>query len=91
MTYREYLLKSDGYGRVVIEDYRQLRVLTYTIAAPYLKDKNMTAYEFMPLEGDPTPEEIREQENERVEKEMQEAQERRQQILSDFKKRNVRI
>jgi hypothetical protein len=91
MTYREYLLKSEGYGRVIIEDYRQLRMLTYTIASPYLKDQNMTAYEFMPLEGDPTPEEIREHERERLEKEMQAAQERRQQILLDFKKRNGRF
>jgi hypothetical protein len=90
MTYREYLLKSEGYGRVQIEDYRQLRVLTFTMASPYLKDKNMTAYEFWPLQGDPTEEERQQMEQEQLNKEMEAAKKRREQILSDFKKRNGR-
>jgi hypothetical protein len=69
----------------------RLRMLTYTIAKPYLENQNMTAYEFWPLECDPTPEEMRQQEQERLDKEMKNAQERREQILSDFKKRNGRI
>jgi hypothetical protein len=68
-----------------------LRMLTYTIAKPYLENQNMTAYEFWPLEDDPTPDEIREQENERLQKEMESAQAQREKIISDFKKRNGRI
>jgi hypothetical protein len=66
-------------------------MLTYTIAKPYLENQNMTAYEFWPLEDDPTPDEIREQENERLQKEMENAQAQREKIISDFKKRNGRI
>jgi hypothetical protein len=66
-------------------------MLTYTIAKPYLENQNMTAYEFWPLEDDPTPDEIREQENERLQKEMESAQAQREKIISDFKKRNGRI
>lgn len=63
-------------------------MLTYTIAKPYLKDQNMSVYEFMPLEGDPTAEEMEQQEKERLEKEMAEAMKARERILSKFKQRN---
>lgn len=66
-------------------------MLTYTIAKPYLENQHMTAYEFWPLECDPTPEEIKQQEDERLVKEMDNAQAQRLKILSDFKKRNGRI
>lgn len=63
-------------------------MLTYMIAKPYLKDEHMTVYEFWPLEGDPTPEEINEEQKERLEKEMQAAAETRERILKKYKQRN---
>lgn len=63
-------------------------MLTYTIAKPYLKDENMTVYEFWPLDGDPTPEEIKEDQQERLEREMEAAAEARKRILKKFKQRN---
>lgn len=63
-------------------------MLTYTIAKPYLKDENMSAYEFMPLEGDPTPEEKRQMDQERLERESQQAAADRKRILNKFKQRN---
>jgi hypothetical protein len=60
------------------------------MASPYLKDKNMTAYDFWPLEGDPTHEERARIDQEQIEKEMEAAHKRREQILIDFKKRNAR-
>lgn len=70
----------------------RLRMLTYTIAKPYLKDENMTAYEFMPLDGDPTPEEMRQQEQERLVRETEAAKKRRDEILAKHKhKLNGRV
>ena len=63
-------------------------MLTYTIAKPYLKDQNMTVYDFWPLEGDPTAEEINEGHKERLEKETEEAMKARERILTKFKQRN---
>lgn len=74
--------------RVLGDKYKRLRMLTYTIAKPYLKDQDMTAYEFMPLDDDPTPEEIEQHEKERLEKEMANARKRRDEILEKVKKRN---
>lgn len=58
------------------------------MAKPYLKDQNMSPYEFWPLEGDPTPEEINEEQQERLERESKEAAIARERILNKFKKRN---
>lgn len=66
-------------------------MLTYTISKPYLKDQNMTVYEFWPLDGDPTPDEINEEQQERLEKEMQAAAEARERIIKKFKQRNGRV
>lgn len=63
-------------------------MLTYTIAKPYLKDEHMTVFEFWPLEGDPTPEEINEDQQERLKREMEVAAEARKRILKKFKQRN---
>jgi hypothetical protein len=63
-------------------------MLTYTIAKPYLKDENMTVYEFWPLDGDPTRDEINEEQQERLEREMQAASEARKRILKKYKERN---
>lgn len=50
-------------------------MLCYLVAKPYFKEgyQNMSVYEFMPLEGDPTPEEIERMEKENLEKEMKAA------------------
>lgn len=60
-------------------------MLTYTIAKPYLIDQKMTAYEFMPMEGDPTPQEIRQEQQERLERETEAAKIRRDEILGKHK------
>ena len=88
MTYREYLFATEGYTRRQRVENDRLRMLTYTIAKPYLKDQNMNAYEFWPLDGDPTPDEINEEQQERLEKESQEAAIARERILTKFKQRN---
>lgn len=66
----------------------RLRVLTYTIAKPYLKDQDMTVFEFWPLDGDPTPEQIKEDQQERLERASDEAAATRERILKRFKQRN---
>jgi hypothetical protein len=58
MTLREYFLKADGYSRERYKMDASIRFLAFCVAGPYLKDKSMTIYDFMPLEGDPTPEQI---------------------------------
>jgi hypothetical protein len=65
-----------------------VRLLAYTTAKPYLKDENMTVYEFWPLDGDPTPEEMAQEQQERLEKESKEAAIARERILTKFKQRN---
>lgn len=62
-------------------------MLTYTIAKPYLIDQKMTAYEFMPMEGDPTQEEIRQEQQERLEQETEAAKKRRDEILGKHKRK----
>jgi len=49
----------------------------------------MSAYEFWPLEGDPTPDEIKQEQQERLERESVEAQAARERILKKFKQRNA--
>lgn len=66
-------------------------MLTYTIAKPYLKDQNMTVYEFWPMDGDPTPDEITQDQQERLEREMEAAAEARKRIIQKFKQRNAGI
>jgi hypothetical protein len=58
------------------------------MAKPYLKDEHMTVYEFWPLDGDPTPEEMAQEQRERLEKESKEAAISRERILTKFKQRN---
>ena len=79
----------DGYNRNEHSENARLRMLTYTIAKPYLIDQNMTAYDFWPLDGDPTPDEMQEEQRERLEKEMENAKENRDRILKKFKQRNA--
>jgi hypothetical protein len=59
------------------------------MAKPYLKDQDTSPYEFWPLDGDPTPEEINKEQQERFEKEAEEAQITRERILTKFKQRNA--
>jgi len=42
------------------EQWRQTRFIAYCSAKPYFekKDEKLTVFEFMPLPGDPSPEEI---------------------------------
>lgn len=67
-------------------------MLTFTIAKPYLKDQEMTAYDFWPLDGDPTAEEIQKEQQERLEREMENAREFRERILKKHRaKKNAGI
>lgn len=66
-------------------------MLSYTIAKPYLKNQDMTVYEFMPFESDPTPEEIKQQEQERLERETEAAKKKRDEVLKKHKQRNGRF
>lgn len=57
---------SDGYKRIcyrdrinLIESWRQTRLICYLLVVDKLKDKNTTVYNFYPLPGDPTQEEIK--------------------------------
>lgn len=88
MTYREYLLAAEGHNRKERVENERLRMLTYTVAKPYLNDQNMSVTEFWPLDGDPTPEEINKEQQERLERETQEAAIARERILKKFKHRN---
>ena len=58
------------------------------MAKPYLKDENMTVYDFWPFDGDPTAEEITQEQQDRLEKEMEAAAKSRERILKKFKQRN---
>lgn len=73
LTFREYELKRAGYIRGQYDADSRLRFLVYAVAKPYLKDQSMSIYEFMPLAGDPTPEQIARIQQENLEKEMAEA------------------
>lgn len=70
---KEFVLMTDGYKRLQYSTDRRVRFLAYTAAKPYLKDQSMSIYEFMPLEGDPTREQIAQIQQENLEKEMLEA------------------
>jgi hypothetical protein len=48
----------------------------------------MSPYEFWPMDGDPTPEEITQEQQERLEKESEAAAAARERILTKFKQRN---
>jgi hypothetical protein len=56
---------QDGYERRMkirkelnMEGWRQARFIAYMIAKPNLVDQHMSIWNFMPLAGDPTPEEL---------------------------------
>ncbi len=88
LTYREYLLKAEGYNRQQSAINNRFRMQVYLSVKPYLKDQDLTVYDFMPLPDDPTQEEIEKAESERLEEAGAEARKVRDQILSKHKQRN---
>jgi hypothetical protein len=67
---------SDGYKRTIdnekissIEAWRQTRLLAFLLVRDNLKDKHMTMYDFYPLPGDPTKEELEQARKDEAEKE----------------------
>lgn len=57
-----------------MEAWRRTRLEMFTSASPYLKNKNLSVYDFFPLPGDPSAEELRlmqEREAKRMKDEMQ--------------------
>lgn len=84
MTYRDYLLMSEGYNDKQQDVDHKVRLLAYMVVKPYLKDQKTSIYEFMPLPGDPTPEEIAAIEQANLEKEMQEAKIEYERVKKEF-------
>jgi hypothetical protein len=84
MTLREYFLKADGYSRERYKMDASIRFLAFCVAGPYLKDKSMTIYDFMPLEGDPTPEQIAAAQQENFEQEMIQARKAKEAVMTAF-------
>lgn len=89
LTFREYQLKREGYLRSQYDADSRLRFLAYAVAKPYLKDQSMSIYEFMPLNGDPTPEQIAQIQQENLEKEMIQARAIKDEIMKAV--RNARV
>lgn len=72
---------KDGYDRQLkikrelnLEGWRQARFIAYMIARPNLIDKQLSIWNFMPLDGDPTPEEMAEMKQQEQTKQMEQAQ-----------------
>lgn len=43
----------------ILNSWRQTRFLAYMLAKPNLKNQNLSIYDFLPLEDDPTEDQIR--------------------------------
>lgn len=63
---REFILLREGYFRgqdekkfLETEADKRARLITYTLIKRHLKNQNMSIYEFYPLPGDPTEEDIK--------------------------------
>jgi hypothetical protein len=56
------------------------------MAKPYLPDQNMTIYDFMPLDGDPSEEERQRIEKENIEKRVLESRKQLEKIRERFSK-----
>jgi hypothetical protein len=48
----EFIIEVDGFRKSKLEEWYKTRVLAFTMAKPYLKDKNITMEQFWPLPGD---------------------------------------
>lgn len=55
--------------QMIIDGWEQTRLIAFVSASPYLKDKNISIYEWYPLPSDPTPEERTRIKSENIEKE----------------------
>lgn len=53
-----YRRKLDNKKAAAVDNWRRTRLIAYLIARDSLKDKNMSMYDFYPLPGDPTKEQI---------------------------------
>lgn len=58
LTLREYHLMRDGLEMDDLVIDKRNRLLSYVVAKPNLIDQNLSIFDFIPLEGDPTPEEL---------------------------------
>lgn len=79
----------DGYNEKQRNIDRRLRLLCYITAKPYLKNQDTTVYEFMPVDGDPSPEELEAIENANLEKEMQKARVEYDRVKKEFQQWRV--
>lgn len=84
MTLREYVLKAEGYRAAQYALDCRLRLLCFVTAKPHLKDQHLSIYNFMPLDGDPTPAEIARIQQENLEIENAKAQEFRAELLKRY-------
>lgn len=71
---------KDGYERRMkiskelnMEAWRQSRLIAYLVARPTLIDPHMSIWNFMPLDGDPTPDELRDMKVQQHNKQMDHA------------------
>lgn len=85
---------SEGYSRMselerlkVVDTWRQTRLIAFLIVQDRLKDKNMTQYDFYPLPGDPTKDELEEQRKAEAEA----AGKWQKQIIENFRNRNIKV
>lgn len=62
MTFREFCLRAIAHERMVVQGWQQTRFLALKVLEPYLaKNANVTVFDILPLPGDPTKEDLKEQ------------------------------
>lgn len=54
-----YERKLEQVKELNLEAWRRTRMTAYTAAKPHLKNQNLDIWEFMPLPGDPTEEDMK--------------------------------
>lgn len=84
-TFREYLAKKDHYLKIKYERACENRNICFVLAASHLQSE-LSIYEFMPLEGDPTPEEIEQMQVEEQHRLYQQAIAYRKQLSEQMQK-----
>lgn len=69
MTWKEVLIRLYGIDKRRIEEKRNIRDLAYTVHIHAVESKHrLNIFEFMPLPGDPSKQELKEYEAERQKK-----------------------
>lgn len=61
MTVREFCLRAMAYERTSVQPWQIARWSTFQLLTPHGLNKNVTVFDLLPLPGDPTKEERKEQ------------------------------